>query len=434
MTVKVLHIHGRMGRGGTEVRTMELFRSLERRRWSFDFCAVSGLRGEFDEEIRSLGGQVHYLRTGLPGFPRRFRDLLRREQYDVVHSHLGPWSGYLLKLAAQCGVPGRMAHFRSTGWERCGSGLRRFLRALLSPLVPRFGGLARMRRLTDRYATHLVGASEAALAMAWKPDWQFDPRCRVVYDGFSPASLQSPPDREGVCREFHLPSGANLCIHVGRITEPKNHLRLVEIFSRLLGLRPQARLLLVGRTDDAGIARRLDQRIEELGIDKHVVQAGDRPDAPRLIQSADLMVFPSRSEGLGGVAIESAAAGVPVVASDLPSLREIASRLPGVHVLPLALSDESWAEAIHAILCTGISPAARRAAHEAFRDSEFHLDRCRQAMCRLWQEASGGRGELHSKRHSRGEGDRDPLADCRSVAVRERSGRLPSCHPAGPEE
>ena len=51
---------------------------------------------------------------GRPGFPSRFRQLLYQEQYDAVHGHLHYLSGYLLRLAAECGVPVRVAHFRSS--------------------------------------------------------------------------------------------------------------------------------------------------------------------------------------------------------------------------------------------------------------------------------------------------------------------------------
>ena len=411
-SIRVLHLHGRMGRGGAEVRTLDLFQGLDRREWQFDFCALSGLPGELDAAIEALGGRVYLMREGRPGFPRRFRELLERGAYDVVHSHLGLWSGYVLRLAAECGVPGRVAHFRSTGYERCGSGARRLVRRLLSPWVPRFGGQLVMRRLTNRYATHLLGCSEAALDLAWGPDWRSDPRCHVVYDGFSlgeemgtgispdgisrrlspigsePVPISSRAHRAAVRQEFGLSQDAPLCIHVGRITEPKNHLRLAAIFRQLLRRRPDARLLLVGRTDDAAIARRLAHRIAKLDLADRVVLAGDRRDVHRLMAAADALVFPSLWEGLGGVVVEAAGLGLPVVASDLPAIREIAAQLPGVHLLPLAADDDRWAARIDVLLAGGISAAGRAAARQAFRQSPFALDQCARAMRRLWQEAA----------------------------------------------
>ena len=66
--IAILHIHGRMGYGGAELRTVELLRNIDRRRYRFDFCAFSGQNGELDAEIRDLGGEVHPLRDGRRDF------------------------------------------------------------------------------------------------------------------------------------------------------------------------------------------------------------------------------------------------------------------------------------------------------------------------------------------------------------------------------
>ncbi|HYW81438.1 MAG TPA: glycosyltransferase, partial [Thermoguttaceae bacterium] len=101
----ILHVHGRMGRGGAEMRTIELFRNIDREKYRFHFCATSGSAGELDDEIRALGGHVHRMPQQPIGFSRRLRQLIRQHEFDVVHSHLHFYSGYLLKLAAECNVP-----------------------------------------------------------------------------------------------------------------------------------------------------------------------------------------------------------------------------------------------------------------------------------------------------------------------------------------
>src|SRR5579864_7335487 len=94
--MRVLHIFGRLDRGGAEMRTLEVMRALDRARWGFEFCCLSGLPGELDEEARSLGGKVHLLHLG-PTFPLRFRALLRANGFQAVHSHIHWPSGYVLR-------------------------------------------------------------------------------------------------------------------------------------------------------------------------------------------------------------------------------------------------------------------------------------------------------------------------------------------------
>ena len=133
--VRVLHLVGRMTCGGVQMRTLELCRRLDRDRFRFDFCALSGLAAELDEHARALGGRVHHLAQSRPAFARRFRELLLREGYDVVHGHLHYLSGYPLKLARECGVPVRVAHFRSSRPDPIPGVRRRLVRLLLRPWI-----------------------------------------------------------------------------------------------------------------------------------------------------------------------------------------------------------------------------------------------------------------------------------------------------------
>ncbi len=381
------------------MRTVEMFRNIDRQKYRFHFCAMSGLPGELDDEIRSLGGIVHRMAQEPVGFSRRLRQLIRRHEYDVVHSHLHFYSGYPLKLAAQCGVPVRVAHFRTTRDDVVTTPSRRAARILLSRLVHRYATGRMTRRWIDEYATDILGVSRWVLESTWGSQWTDDPRCRVVYDALDPGSFEGASDRRAVCREFGLAESSPLLVHVGRMAEPKNHVRLVSIFAEVVRREPAARLLLIGRTDayrgDHAIERRVRARMAELGIGDRVVFAGERTDVPRLLKAADLLIFPSLWEGLGDVVLEARAAGTPVLACDLPCVQEIADRLPGVRCLSLDESDAKWAD--WAVRLTGRRPSdlERRTALEFFRHSEFTVGRCLDTLCRLWDgtasgDASGG--------------------------------------------
>lgn len=369
--IRILHVLSRMNCGGAEMRMLEMFQHIDRRQYQFHFCALSGLPGTLDQEIRSLGGEVHLLRIGLVGFPRRFRRLLSQVQFDVVHSHAQLASGFILRLAAQRGTPLRVAFFHTAGKSPKSGPARRLQERL-------------MRHWIDRYATHIVAVSEGTMDSAWGPHWRSDPRCRVIYLGVPAAPPGGGADPEAVRREFGVPAGAGLLIHVGRITEAKNHPRLVSIFARFLRRRPAARLLVVGRGGNE-IERRLRQRIAELGIADRVVLCGERGDVPRLLEAADALLFPSLWEGLPGVVLEACRAGLPVLASDLPCVREIAARLPQVRYLSLDAGDERWAQVLEEIPTGPDSHAARQAARRSFAQSDFTIGRSVELSCRVWQ-------------------------------------------------
>jgi len=120
-----------------------------------------------------------------------------------------------------------------------------------------------------------------------------------------------------------------------------------------------------------------------------VAFAGTRADVPRLMKAADLMLFPSLWEGLPGAVLEACAAGLPVLASHLPGIVEIASRFPSVHCLSLQASDERWAAAARDLLGDAGSDPARDAAHRTFADSVYGIERCVKAHETAWSGASG---------------------------------------------
>ena len=381
--VNILQVFSYMGRGGAEMRTLEVLRQIDRRRYAVQFATLAGRCGSLDPEIRQLGSPIHAFRLKRLDFARRFRRLLRRQHFDVVQANLHYASGHILRLAAQCGVPARIAHFHNSGDGRGSGPLRKAYRKL-------------MRGWLDRYATGVLCCSRGAMAGAWRPHWESDPRCRVLYYGLAPADFDGKPEQDGVRREFAVPPDAPLCIHVGRMVHQKNHVRLISIFSRVLDRRPQSRLLLVGRGDQ-DCETQVRHRIRQLGIGDRVVFCGERSDVPRLLKAADVMIFPSLWEGLPGVVLEACAVGTPIVATDLPGIEEIAGRLPGVATRSLDAGDRAWAGAVDRALLHRPTDQTRQAARQALAQSEFTVSRYAREMCRVWDEQAGSPASTRQK-------------------------------------
>lgn len=312
------------------MRLLELMRNMDQKRYKFHFCCLSGLPGELDEEVRSLGGEVHLIPLGV-SFPGRFRKLLRNGCFRTVHSHVHWPSGYIVHLAAQEGVPQRICAFASTWDGKQMNFVRRMRNRILKHWV-------------DLHATDIVGVSEGALDLNWGPEWSQDPRCRVIYRGIEVSRFRIPPDRTGMRAEFGIPEDAVVVIHVGRMDPPKNHERLLCIFERFFRNVPSAYLLLVGAIREP-IESAVRRTVEQAALSDRIILAGVRVDIPRLLKASDLMIFPSLWEGLPGAVLEAVAAKLPVVASDLPGITEIARYLPGVRAMSLDASDEEWAAA-----------------------------------------------------------------------------------------
>ncbi len=325
--IKVLHVVGAMDRAGRETWLVNVLRHIDRQRFEFHFCALSGRPGAYDPEIQSLGGRVIPLKLSRNpwAFAGQFRRILREGRYDVVHAHSYYFCGYLLRLAAKEGIPRRIAHAHTTSDARASTLRRRAYRWL-------------MGRWIARYATRGLAASHAAAQALFGPAWESDPRISVLRCGVDLEALGGSVDREAVRVELGIPPDAPVVGHVGRFEPAKNHRAFVAIAEVILRSAPEARFVLVG---DGSLRAEIEAMVRQRGMSDHFLFCGIRSDVPRLLVAMDVFLFPSLWEGLAVVLLEAQAAGVPVIASDIPGVREGIAKVEQNHLFPLASLEDA---------------------------------------------------------------------------------------------
>jgi glycosyltransferase involved in cell wall biosynthesis len=111
---------------------------------------------------------------------------------------------------------------------------------------------------------------------------------------------------------------------VGGIEPRKGSMELLEAYAEL-GM-PDVELVIAGGEtlfDYRDYRAQWEQRAQELGCSPVVLGPVDHDVLPSLVAGASAFVFPSTKEGFGLAAMEAAAAGVPLVTSDLPVFREL---------------------------------------------------------------------------------------------------------------
>jgi len=123
--------------------------------------------------------------------------------------------------------------------------------------------------------------------------------------------------RQQIREELGIAKDDFVLISIGELNWNKNHAVVVEAMAKL----KECKLHYVICGDGIEIVP-LAEQAERLGIKDRVTLTGYRMDIPELLAAADAMVFPSLREGLGVVALEAMAAGVPVIASDNRGTRE----------------------------------------------------------------------------------------------------------------
>jgi glycosyltransferase involved in cell wall biosynthesis len=161
--------------------------------------------------------------------------------------------------------------------------------------------------------------AERAVRFGVSPD-----RLRLVYHGVE--TFEPPAGaREAFRKRLGIEDGQPLLVCPGRVYTRKNQHDLMRALPAVLDRVPQARLLLAGRVSDFAYAREMWRLAQDSGVSDAVTLLEDltAADMPSVYAAADAVVAPSLEEGLGLAVIESMAAGLAVVATDVVGFNEV---------------------------------------------------------------------------------------------------------------
>ncbi|MCA9244365.1 MAG: glycosyltransferase [Phycisphaerales bacterium] len=137
------------------------------------------------------------------------------------------------------------------------------------------------------------------------------------------AEMVAPPSRDEARRALGLPLDAFVIAWAGRLDPVKRVDMLIDAFDRIAG-KPGgsgARLLIAGEGADRA---RIERRLTASPFANQISMLGWMTDVARVFAAADCVAIPSRTEGMPNVVLEAMAIGVPVIASPLPVMCELA--------------------------------------------------------------------------------------------------------------
>lgn len=311
--MRVLTVVHSLGIGGVEVTLLRSLPTLRRLGVEIG-VACPGEPGALSDSFVAEGATIHRLPRGanrmLGALP--IRELVERFEYHLVHSRLGYNAGSHVIGAQLAGRPCLVSfHNSRPTLQELGISRRSLKAAALRPW------LAINSHIILKHARLVIGHSEANLDQFY-PDWRRRPDLfRVLTNGIEFPRIEGTKTDN---RTFlGLPADVPVFLHVGSFKRQKNHSELLQIFREIRKHEPRSILVLVGDSSRRVV---IEAEASRMGLDDFVVFAGHRRDTERFFAAADVFLFPSFSEGYGNVLIEAQAAGLPVVASDIPAHRE----------------------------------------------------------------------------------------------------------------
>lgn len=291
--LKICHVSMTLLTGGLERLLVEIARHCDSHEFELHFVALDGV-GQPAADIELLGWPVTSLNAkGSLSKRQRLKtltELLRREQFDVVHSHNTLAHFYATAAAKWAGVPVVINTQHGRG---CGASWKARLQFRLANLK------------TDR----IVGVSHDATELCRRDDPFAKSRMQVIWNGIDVKRFA-----------FSGPSRKPVAISVARLSPEKDFGTLLRATQLVVRDYPDFRLRIVGDGRERGSLETLRQ---QLGLEAHVEFLGERHDVPQLLAQAGFFVSSSKSEGISLTLLEAMAIGLPIVATSVGGNPEI---------------------------------------------------------------------------------------------------------------
>lgn len=332
--IRILHFELSENVGGIESFLFNLYSNLNRDKFQFDFVTTSE-KPAFGEKLKELGGNIYKVSPyrNLLAYRTDVRKILQRN-YDVVHVHKNSASNIIPLIEARRARVSRIiVHSHNTAPSK----------GKVTTILHQIN----KKRLYELSDIHLACSDVAG-------KWMYgDRKFEVVRNGIDTDKFRFDKNRRDVKRrELNVSDKTFVIGNVGRFTEQKNQVRLLDIYSEVKKKNSDSRLLLIGEGD---LKESCVVKAKELGIEKNVMFLGNRNDVADLMQAMDAFVMPSLFEGLPIVGVEAQAAGAHVFLADTISKEtEITSN---VTWFGLEQTDE---EIARMILSSGVSTDLER--------------------------------------------------------------------------
>lgn len=364
--IKVLHVVRKMDLGGVERWLLGIVQEFQYSDIQIDILVHTDEAGALDDQLRNLGVNIIPLlgyKKPLKYIANLYRILKNNGPYDVVHSHVLYFSGIVLLAAKLARVPIRISHAHSNRSDiEPKKGLRAFY-------------IYTMKVLVRIFANRYVAVSQEAHKSLHKgivPDHELE----ILYCGVK--HLDTVNINDSLKESFGILKSKFVLGHVGRMSEPKNHKFLLEVFA-VLRTKLDAVLILIG---DGELKEEIENYIFELNLSDDVILLGAREDAVDIMASIfDVMAFPSLYEGLPLTVVEAQAVQIPIIVSkNITQEAEFDSQL--VSYLPLTSSAEQWA---NALLCLN-PPIDRGVNTEKLSKTDFYFPNHIKKLKRIYDE------------------------------------------------
>lgn len=320
--------------GGVESAIMNYYRYIDRCKIRFDFLCNTKKKIAYEDEIRGNGDSIFKITArsrNIKKYKRELDEFFRKnaKNYEAIWVNVSSLANIdYLKYAKKYGIQKRIIHSHNS----------KNMDSLLRGLLHRIN---KMR--IEKYATDFWACSRQA------EEWFYSKRnkrrkdCVIVNNAVAiDKYMFDGARREKVRVEMGVNEDTIVMGNVGRLHFQKNQEFALDVFAEALKKTLNMEFWLIGDGPDR---MKLVNRANELKIADKIRFLGVRDDVQDLFQAMDVLVFPSKFEGLPYALIEAQYSGLLIYTSN--NIDELAVKIsPRIYFLSLEDGPKKWAEEI----------------------------------------------------------------------------------------
>ena len=344
--------------GGVEAFLVNYYRKIDRTKIQFDFLCNTHNKVAYENELKSLGGQVIHIAMRSKE-PIKYRQELKQFMEQHASEYQAVWVNVCslgnidyLKVAKKYGIQKRIIHSHNS--QNMDNRIRKILHMI-------------NRRKIDQYATDFWACSDDAAKWFYKDALQS--KVVIIKNAIELENVGFSKEKREVLRNKYGISDKFVIGNVGRLHFQKNQMFALEIMKYLSKKIPDSVLMLVGQGEDE---KKLRQRAEELNIKEKIIFTGVQSDIGGYLSAFDLFLFPSVFEGVGIAGLEAQANGLTVISSD-DVIPEELKLTQNFHFKRLEDGAEGWANEIEK-LSSDIKRTDKNEIEKRFTEAGYNIN------------------------------------------------------------
>lgn len=287
--IKILHIVSNLDCGGAETMIMNIFRNIDREKFQFDFlCLNPKENSKYENEIKKLNGNIYIVENPKQKIKYLY-NLLKENNYDVIHSHVMFYTGFINYIAKKAGVKIRICHSHSSNDIKKETFIRK-----IYMIITRF--------LINKYSNVKIACGEKAGKYLYGKNKNFI----VLKNGIDLEKFVNVTNEqvENLKKEFNIEKDDFVIGHVGSFIEVKNQDYFIELAKEIKKDTDKFKIVLVG---DGFRYNYIKNMIEENNLQKHFIMPKIREDINVFMKMFDIFIMPSLYEGFPLTVVEALA-------------------------------------------------------------------------------------------------------------------------------